>query len=92
MSERKPVTACHECGGAKLIGRTPCGECRGVGFVPEEREDWRLMGDDCRTVREQMSQGVSVPATALGVTVAMIARMEAGLDDPMPLYRHWFRG
>lgn len=50
------------------------------------------MGDDCRTVREQMSQGVSVPATALGVTVAMIARMEAGLDDPMPLYRHWFRG
>lgn len=107
MSERRRVTACPECWGAKLNGRKPCDECRGVGVVPEEREAWRLMGEECQTARKSINATLAEAAFYLGVkerrkvgkefvdvpySIGDVARMEAGLDDPMPLYRHWFRG
>jgi len=91
VSVRERAVVCDECGGAKLIGRTPCPECRGTGLLPAEREEWRRRGDDCRTVREQMHQTLGDAAYALDLTAAAVARMEAGLDCPEPLERHWFR-
>jgi len=90
------MTTCPECCGAKLIGRYDCGECRGAGVVPAEREEWRVIGEECRdarlSIRATMAEAVHcLKAKGMPVTIADVAAMEAGLANPEPLYRHWFR-
>lgn len=101
---KKPTVRCDVCLGSGVTSayvdgpRGPgftqnmrCPECEGYGAIPEERVEWRMRGNDCRTVRHDMHQTQADVAAGMGVNIAYIDRMERGLNDPTTLERHWFR-
>lgn len=94
VREVQPQVECPTCESACIVDGRPCQTCKGEGTVSERTERWIRVGRMCRQVRENFRATIAETAFRLGGewTMGSVARMEAGLMNPAPLYRHWFKG